>query len=157
MGKTFQPLGCCPESVHMYNMQSQFKACRGWCTVARKDAQSDRWPKMKGNLSETFPDWLYLHPYQRFLFRRQGLRYPLYNRSRARAGKRGRSQYTRMKKCFCRFQPKHYLCKIRYYQRAIVYIAAISLHRLSSSVTVPLLSAPSQHQLFACILLTKSA
>jgi hypothetical protein len=100
-----------------------------------KDFHSDQWPKTKGNLSETFPDWLYLHPYQRSCSAdrvTQGLRYPALQQKLGPSREAGQRSIRKVKLCFCRFQPKHHLRKICHCQQAIAYISASSCCDLSS-------------------------
>jgi hypothetical protein len=81
-------LGCRLKSVHVYEMQSQYKACRRWCNTW-KDAPSiaekeEAWQKKRlgehgcqslksHSPPRLFPNWLYLS-LSAFLFDRQGQR-----------------------------------------------------------------------------------
>ena len=148
----------------MYNMQSQSKACRGWvhCGCGKMLTQTDG--RNDGqSLPRLFPDWLYLHPYQRFCSadRVTQTEMPALQQKLSPSRKAGQRPIHKDKTSFCRFQPKDCHRKIRHCQQAIVYISTSSCCDLSSSALFPshsaLLSVPSQYQLFCCILLTKSA
>jgi hypothetical protein len=91
---------------------------------------------MAGLLPRLFPDWLCLHPYQRSCSAdrvTQGTEMPALQQKLSPSRKAGQRPIHKDKTCFCRFQPKHYLRKIRHCQQAIVSISASSCCNLSSS------------------------